>query len=230
MTDHQLRDFVIKQLDWEPEVTSTEIGVSGYEGVVTLTGFVDTYAEKLAAERAVKLVSGVRGIANDIQVRASSSTLTDQDLTQIAVHALETRTNVPEDRIVVIVKDGNLVLEGEVEWAYQKESAEEAVKYLRGVRNVFNEIKIKPKISTIDIERDLEGALARSSIFGERQIRVEAHDGVVTLSGVVRSLREKADAERIAWSTPGVSQVFSQLIVSRTICTGDAQHRSIHLS
>jgi osmotically-inducible protein OsmY len=192
MTDHQLRNFVIKQLDWEPEVTSTEIGVSVYEGVVTLTGFVDTCAEKLAAERAVKLVSGVRGIANDIQVRASSSTLTDEEIAQITVHALETRVNIPEDKIMVIVKDGNLVLEGEVEWAYQKESAEEAVKYLRGVRNVFNEIKIKPKVSSIDIERGLEGALARISIFGEHQIRVEAHDGVVTLSGVVRSLRENA--------------------------------------
>ncbi|MCI0666240.1 MAG: BON domain-containing protein [Acidobacteria bacterium] len=216
MTDHQLRDFVINQLDWEPEVTSTEIGVSVYEGVVTLTGLVDTYSEKLAAEWAVKVVSGVRGIANDIQVRASSSTLTDEEITHIAVHTLETRVNVPEDKIVVIVKDGNLVLEGEVEWAYQKDSAEEAVRYLRGVRNVFNEIKIEPKISTIDIEGDLEGALARSSIFGKRQIRVEAHEGVVTLSGGVRSLREKANAERIAWSTPGVSQVINQLIVSRT--------------
>jgi osmotically-inducible protein OsmY len=216
MTDHQLRDFVIKQLDWEPEVTSTEIGVSVYEGVVTLTGFVDTYAEKLAAERAVKIVSGVRGIANDIQVRSNSTPLTDQDLTQIAIHALETRINVPEDKIKVIVKDGNLALEGEVEWAYQKEAAEEAVKYLHGVRNVFNEIKIKPTSSPIDIEHSIEGALARSSIFGERRIRVEVRDGVVTLSGVVRSLREIADAERIAWSSPGVSQVISHLSVSHT--------------
>src|SRR6266511_3927354 len=147
MTDHQLRDFVIKQLDWEPEATSTEIGVSVYE---------------------------------------------------------------------VVVKDGNLALEGEVEWAYQKEAAEEAVKYLHGVRNVFNEIEIKPTSSPIDIEHSIEGALARSSIFGERRIRIEARDGVVTLSGVVRSLREIADAERIAWSTPGVSQVISHLSVSHT--------------
>ena len=216
MTDHQLRDFVIKQLDWEPEATSTEIGVSVYEGVVTLTGFVDTYAEKLAAERAVKIVSGVRGIANDIQVMSNSTALTDQDLTQIAIHALETRINVLEDKIKVIVKDGNLALEGEVEWAYQKEAAEEAVKYLHGVRNVFNEIEIKPTSSPIDIEHSIEGALARSSIFGERRIRIEARDGVVTLSGVVRSLREIADAERIAWSTSGVSQVISHLSVSHT--------------
>ncbi len=216
MTDHQLRDFVIKQLDWEPEVTSTEIGVSVYEGVVTLTGFVDTYAEKLAAERAVKVVSGVRGIANDIQVRSNSTALTDQDLTQIAIHALETRINAPEDKIKVIVKDGDLALEGEVEWAYQKESAEEAVKYLHGVRNVLNEIKIKPTSSPIDIENSIEGALARSSIFGERRISVEVRDGVVTLSGVVRSLGEIADAERIAWSTPGVSHVISHLSVSHT--------------
>jgi osmotically-inducible protein OsmY len=212
-TDHQLREAVMTQLDWEPQVIATDIGVGVSEGIVTLTGFVNTYSEKLAAEKAVKLVRGVRGVANDLAVRPFSQ-LTDTDLVKTALHALASDVRVPGDRIIVTVKEGVVTLDGEVEWAHQKEAAESALGHLLGVSGILNEITVKPAVSPAEVRQKIVAALGRHALFGEDRIVVEAADGKVTLSGHVNSMIEREEAERITWAAPGVAQVDNRLIVT----------------
>jgi len=212
-TDHQLREAVMTQLDWEPEAPGAGIGVSVSEGVVTLTGFVNTFSEKLAAEKAVKLVRGVRGIANDLVVRPFSQP-TDTDIVKIALHTLESDVRVPADKVIVTVDEGIVTLEGEVEWPRQKEAAESALEHLLGVRGILNEITVKPAIPPAEIKEEIVAALGRSALFGGDRIVVEVADGKVTLSGHVRSMIEREEAERIARAAPGVVRVGNRLIVT----------------
>src|SRR6266542_1373982 len=144
--DHQLRDAVMTQLNWEPEAPGADIGVSVSGGVVTLTGFVHTYSEKLAAQKAVTLVRGDRGIANDLVVRPFSQP-PDTDIVKTALHTLESDVRVPADKIIVTVNEGIVTLEGEVEWPHQKDAAEAALEHLLGVRGTLNEITVKPAVS-----------------------------------------------------------------------------------
>lgn len=211
MTDRQLRAAVMAQLDWEPEVVATDIGVGVSEGIITLTGFVETYAEKLAAERAVSGVRGVRGIANDLQVRAAQ--LTDAEIAKNAAHALESNVKVPASQITVALQDGFATLRGKAGWAYQKEAAADSIRNLLGIREVFNEIEIEPAASPLEIEETIAAALARSTFFDEHRIQIEADQNTVTLSGHVRSMAERAEAERIAGAAPGVASVNNRLIV-----------------
>lgn len=194
---HQLREGVMTQLDWEPEAPGADIGVSVSEGVVTLTGFVNTYSEKLAAEKAVKLVRGVRGIANDLVVRPFSHP-TDTDIVKTARHTLESDVRVPADKVIVTVKEGFVTLEGEVEWLRQKDAAEAALEHLLGVRGILNEITVKPAIPPAEIKETIVAALGRSALFGGDRIVVEAADGKVMLSGHVSSMIEREEAGRIA--------------------------------
>lgn len=210
--DKDLRDRVEQQLDWEPEVTSTEIGVGTADGVVTLTGFVNTYAEKLAAERIAKRTYGVKAVANDIQVKPLFRK-TDTEIATNAVSALESRVDVPDEKIKLTVKDGWVTLEGNVEWYYQKNAAELAVKYLSGVKGVTDNIKVAPQVSTIEVKDKIEAALKRSAELDARRIRVESSDGKVTLSGNVHTWFEKDEAENAAWAAPGVTQVKNQIAV-----------------
>jgi osmotically-inducible protein OsmY len=212
-TDHQLREAVMIQLDWEPEAPVTDIGVSVSEGVVTLTGFVNTYSEKLAAEKAVKLVRGVRGVANDLVVRPFSQP-TDTDIVKTALHTLESDVRVPADKVIVTVKEGSVTLEGEVEWPHQKDAAEAALEHLLGVRGILNEIRVKPAIPPTETKEKIVAALRRSALFGGDRIVVEAADGEVTLSGHVSSMIEREEAGRIARAAPGVAQVDNRLIVT----------------
>lgn len=212
MAEHQLRAAVMAQLDWDPEVIATEIGVGVSEGIITLTGFVDTYAEKLAAERTVSSVRGVKGIANDIQVKASS--LTDTEIAKNAVHALESNVKVPADRLTVSVQEGLATLRGTVRWAYQKEAAAASIRNLLGIQEVFNEIEIEPVVTPLEVEEEIAAALGRSTFFGEHRIQIEAEGATVTLSGHVRSMTERAEAERIAWAAAGVASVNNRLIVT----------------
>jgi len=210
--DIDLRDRVERQLDWEPEITSTDIGVAAEDGVISLTGFVNSYPEKLAAESATLKTYGVRAVANEIEVKPLFKK-TDADIATASLNALQARVDVPDERIKLTVKDGWITLEGNVDWYYQKNAAELAVKYLSGVKGVTDNIKVQPQISTIEVKDKIEEALKRNAEVDARRISVQAADGRVTLRGNVRSWFEKDEAETAAWAAPGVTQVSNQIAV-----------------
>lgn len=210
--DTGLRDRVEHQLDWAPEVPSTDIGVAAEDGVVTLTGFVNTYAEKLAAERVTLKTYGVKAVANDIEVKPRFKK-TDADIAAAALNALKERVDVPDQKIQLTVRDGWITLEGTVDWFYQKNAAEFAVKYLSGVKDVTDHILVKPAVSTTTVTDKIEDALKRSAEVDARRIRVQAADGKVTLTGNVHSWFEKNEAGMAAWSAPGVKDVSNQIAV-----------------
>ena len=212
IADTDLRDRVERQLDWTPEFTSTDIGVAAENGVVTLTGFVNTYAEKLAAERAALRTYGVSAVADEIQVKPLFKK-TDADIASAALDALQARVDVPDEKIKLTVKDGWITLEGNVDWYYQKNAAELAVKYLSGVRGVTDNIKVQPQVSTIEVKDKIEDALKRNAEVDARRISVQAADGKVTLRGNVRSWFEKDEAAAAAWAAPGVKEVSNQIAV-----------------
>jgi osmotically-inducible protein OsmY len=211
-TNTQLHEAVQRQIDWEPEIDPRQIALLAADGVITLTGFVGSYVEKLAAERAVKQVRGVRAVANDIQV-ALRDERTDPDIANDAVHALRADSSVPS-QITVTVRHGFVTLEGAVEWMYQKAAAGSAVMSLKGVKGVSNIIRIRPKLSAVDIRVDIEEALRRSAVIDARGIRIAVDGSTISLSGSVHSWAEKHEAERAAWAAPGVSDVDNDIVVT----------------
>jgi osmotically-inducible protein OsmY len=212
IAETDLRERVERQLDWEPAVTSTNIGVAVRDEVVTLTGYVENYAEKMAAERVAKRTYGVKAVANDIQVKPLLKT-TDSEIAAKAVMALQARVDVPDEKIKVMVKDGGITLEGDVDWYYQKNAAGVAVKYLLGVKGVTNIIQVKPRVSTSEVKHEIEEALKRNAEVDARRITVSSTDGKVTLWGNVRSWMEKDEAENAAWAAPGVAQVENDISI-----------------
>jgi osmotically-inducible protein OsmY len=210
--ESDLRERVERQLDWEPAVTSTNIGVAVRDEVVTLTGYVENYAEKMTAERVAKRTYGVKAVANDIQVRPLFKT-TDSEIATKAVLALQSRVDVPDEKIKVMVNDGRITLEGDIDWHYQKNAAEAAVRYLLGVKGVTNVIKVKPQVSTIEVKHKIEDALKRNAEVDARRITVSSSDGKVSLWGNVRSWMEKDEAETAAWAAPGVTQVQNNISI-----------------
>jgi osmotically-inducible protein OsmY len=209
--DVRLRDAVIHELDWDPEVDDSAIGVAVKDGAVTLTGFIDSYAGKLAAERVGKRVRGVRAVANDIVVRLKVD-VTDSDLAAAVALALKLRPGVPPN-VQATVHDGHVTLTGHVEWLHQKEQAEVAVRDISGVRGVVNHIEIASKTVQRDVRRRIVQSLHRNADLDARHIEVAVTDDVVTLTGTVGSWSQYEAAERGAGSAPGIRVVANHIRV-----------------
>jgi osmotically-inducible protein OsmY len=210
--DTQIQKDVMEELRWEPFLSASEIGVAVKNGIVTLSGKVDTYSKKLLAERATKRVGGVKAVAEDIQVGISPAfRKTDTEIAEAVLNALKWHTAVQEEKIKIKVEDGNVKLEGEVEWEYQRSNAKMAIENLAGVRSVINLITVKPKVTPADIQQKISSAFHRSATVDATKITAEVNGGRIVLRGKVRSIAEKEDAETAAWSAPGISSVDSRL-------------------
>lgn len=213
-SDIQIQKDVLAELKWEPVLTASEIGVSVKKGIVTLSGKVDTYAEKLAAERAAKRVSGVKIVAEDIQVGNSPAyRKTDAEIAEAVLNALKWHSGVQDEKIKIKVEDGIVRLEGVADWEYQRKNAGTAVENLTGVRSVINLITVKPKVSSFDIQQKISSAFHRNATIDAARISVDVTGTKAILRGKVRSFAEKEDAERTAWLAPGISSVESKLEV-----------------
>lgn len=211
-TDVRLRNAVVRELDWDPTVDDSAIGIAARDGVVTLTGFIDTYTGKLAAERVVKRVRGVRAVANDITVRPTVDR-TDADIATDAARALRHWPTIPEN-VKAVVHHGHVTLTGAVEWLAQKDTAAGAVRHIRGVRGVLNHIEVSPKTALRDVRRRIVQALHRNAELDCRNIRVDVADGVVTLTGTVTSWLQRDAAEGGAANAPGIRRIDNQIVVN----------------
>lgn len=211
-TDTQLRADVMAELDWDVAINPTGIGVMVKDGVVTLTGHLDTFAEKHAVERAVRRVAGVRGIALELDVKlAAEHKRSDSEIAQIATSALRWSSLVPDERVKVEVEDGWVTLTGEVEWSYQLASAEQCIRPLLGVRGLTNHITIKPRASSTDIGKEITAALTRQAEREAKHIDIEVKGSVVTVKGKVRSMAEHDAVVGAAFTARGVSRVVDHL-------------------
>ncbi|HXT68760.1 MAG TPA: BON domain-containing protein [Vicinamibacterales bacterium] len=214
-TDRELQDSVLKALEFEPGVDAAGIGVIAHNGVVTLTGMVTTFFQKRLAEKITGRVYGVRAIANDIEVQLPlHARRNDSAIAEAAANALSWDAAIPANTVQVTLRDGWVTLTGAVDWRYQRDAAESNVRRLHGVKGITNSIVVKPRVRSADVKTRIEGAFKRSAAIEAQRVHVEALDGRVTLTGAVRSWPERQEAERAAWSAPGVSLVDDRIVVT----------------
>lgn len=213
--DSDIKRDVEDELRFDPDIDATDIAVAVSKGVVTLSGFVRSYSQKTQAERDAKRIAGVVGVANDVEVRLPViDERPDPEIARDAVNALKAELPYSSENIKVIVKNGWLTLEGNVEWNYSRERAESAVKRARGVKGVSNSIVVKPKVAAHEIRRKIEDAFRRSAEIDASRVTVEANGSEVVLRGTVRAWAERQEAERTAWAAPGVTKVDNRITIS----------------
>jgi osmotically-inducible protein OsmY len=213
-TDTEIKTDVLSELKYDPSLKVTEIGVLVTDGIVTLTGYTTSFDEKLAAVHAVKRVAGVLAIADDIELKIPDPNhCTDGEIAAAAAHKIVWSTTIPKGSVEITIRNGWVILEGEVEWWYQKNAAEVAVRHLSGVHGVSNSISIKSTDRIPAVGMDIEAAFARNALLDASKIRIEIDGNKVMLHGEVRTLAEREEAERIAWAAQGVSSVEDHLAV-----------------
>jgi len=209
--DLQLRDGVVQQLEWDPAVDASGIGVTAHNGAVTLTGSINTYAGKLAAERATKRIRGVRAVANDLEVKLIAGR-TDTDIAADAATMLKLHNEVP-DSVQAAVHHGHVALTGTVDWHYQRMQAEKVVRHIRGVRHVANRIVVVPRAAGHDLRRRIAQALYRNTALDAKRIEVTVTGSVAHLKGTATTWLQRDTAERAAYDAPGITMVDNQIIV-----------------
>ena len=214
-TDIEIKKDVLEELKWQPAIDETQIGVIVEDGIVTLSGTLDSFAKKLAAERAVKKVAGVRGIAMDVQVLFGEAyKKTDSEIAKAAADVLKWNATIPEEKIAIKVEDGRIFLSGKLEWGYQKYAAINVLKHLQGVREVHaEELVVEPSIRVVDVRHKIERALERLADVDATSVDVDVHGDTVFLKGAVSSVIEKEAAEHAALRAPGVRKVINELRV-----------------
>lgn len=212
-SDFQLRKDVLDELNFDPSVSAENIAVSAKDGVITLSGIVPSFADKYAGERAAFRVSGVKAVAEEIEVKLPGESIrTDQEIAKAAADAIQWNVSIPST-VQISVEDGVVILRGEVDWQYQRDAATSTVAYLTGVRQVKNHLAIHQRPQPADIKQRIEQALVRSAETDAKQIRVSTSNGKVVLTGKVRSQAELQDAKWAAWAAPGVSTVETHLSI-----------------
>jgi osmotically-inducible protein OsmY len=214
-SDSDIRRDVEDELRWDPEIDPTDIAVSVNNGVVTLAGFVHSFPERHLAEAAAKRVAGVVGVANDLEVRLPDiDQRPDPEIARDAIARIKNELPYAWENIRVVVKNARLTLEGEVEWNYQRDRAEAAVRRVRGVEGVINSIEVKPRVAPAEVRRKIEEALRRAVEIDATHVTVETNGSEVILRGTVRSWAERQEVERAAWAAPGVAKVDNRIIIS----------------
>lgn len=220
-TDQDIRTDIISELDWDPSIRHEDIATAVNDAVVTLAGTVDSYAQRYSAECAVARVQGVSAIVNDLAVKLPGAMVrSDADLAHAAVSSLRWHSEVPEGQIRLRVEDGWLTLEGEVDWHFQKEAAEQAVRHLTGARGLTSLITLRAMPTVSDIKQLIRTTMKRQAELDADHVTVEMAGSRVVLRGMVRSVSERRDAERAAWNAPGVAHVNNEIVVSPLLLVG----------